>query len=151
MMIQWHQYAPEGAKAIYKIPFEDIDPSRQEYAILTIQKLRSKARVKHPCFVPIEFANTVIKLARQSNRNCPFLNHESLWKQITNFARQEYHVKLTSHYLRKRFYNIAQRTAMPENHWVYLMGEKLKQGHLPQVYSLRFLDDLRLCENQHLR
>jgi hypothetical protein len=71
-MIQWHQYVPERAAAAYLVPFEDIDLTREDYAIIWIQALRSKSRTKHPCFVPKDFAIKVINRAKQPIGNVHF-------------------------------------------------------------------------------
>ena len=146
-MIQWGQYAPERAKATYRVPYEDIDLSRTDYAIITIQSLRSKARVKHPCFIPIGFAKRIIEQAKASRRNCPFPNHESEWKLITEFAKREYHVRLISNYLRKRFEGIAEDSGITPSLAAFLMGDKgmiNATGHLPLFYNPNLRTSLNL-------
>lgn len=147
-MIQWQQYVPERATASYLVPFEDIDLSRKDYAIIWIQAIRSKSRTKHPCFVPIQFAKKVIESAKSSGRNCPFPNYASLWKKVSTFAREEYKVKLISHYIRKRYVDIADSTTIPKSQAAFLMGDKTKiakEGiHLDLIYGrgLRFIEEL---------
>ncbi|MGA2876109.1 MAG: hypothetical protein ABSE82_11300, partial [Nitrososphaerales archaeon] len=53
MMIQWQAYAPERAKAIYTIPFEDIDLSHPNYAILHFKAINTKIRMAHICLMPL--------------------------------------------------------------------------------------------------
>ncbi|MDG6906810.1 MAG: hypothetical protein JRN20_13600 [Nitrososphaerota archaeon] len=147
-MIQWGQYVPERAIAAYRVPFTDIDLTRKDYAIVWIQAQRSKTRTKHPCFVPIDFAKGVIQQANKSGRNCPFPNHQSLWKKLTAFAKQEYKVRLVSNYLRKRYVDIAESTTMPKAQAAFIMGDKTKialEGiHLDLIYGrgLRFVEEL---------
>lgn len=147
-MLQWGQYVPERAKAAYRVPFEDIDLTRSDYAIVWIQMSNSKTATKHPCFVPIDFAKRVIEQAKASGRHCPFPNHESLWKKLTCFAKQEYNVRLVSNYLRKRYVDIAEQTTMPKAQAAFLMGDKTKialEGiHLDLIYGrgFRFIETL---------
>lgn len=141
-MIQWQQYAPERANAIYKVALPNIDLSRHDYALIHIEKRNSKVRYKHIELIPIDFAKPIVERATASRRKTPFPDHASQWKKITAFAKREYNVKLTSQYLRKRFHGIAERTAMTENLWISLIGERPKKGHLPDVYSPKFIDDL---------
>ncbi|MDG6923376.1 MAG: hypothetical protein JRN67_08810, partial [Nitrososphaerota archaeon] len=78
----------------------------------------------------------------------PFPNHESLWKKLTAFAKQEYKVRLVSNYLRKRYVDIAESTTMPKAQAAFLMGDKTKiaqEGiHLDLIYGrgLRFVEEL---------
>ncbi len=48
----------------------------------------------------------------------------------------QFGIRLTSHYLRKRFATIASKTAMPVNSWDYLMGDKPSLGHHAEAYAL---------------
>ena len=147
-MLQWGQYVPERAAAAYRVPFQDIDLTRQDYAIVWIQAQRSKTRTKHPCFVPINFAKRVIENAKTANRTCPFPNHEPLWKRVTAFAKTEYKVRLVSNYLRKRYVDIAEQTTMPKTQASFLMGDKTKMKqdeiHLATIYGRgqRFIEEL---------
>ncbi|MHB1908281.1 MAG: hypothetical protein ACYCQJ_05335 [Nitrososphaerales archaeon] len=147
-MIQWQQYVPERASASYLVPFEDIDLTRKDYAIVWIQANRSKSRTKHPCFVPLQFAKRVIESAKASGRNCPFPNYQSLWKRVTIFAKEEYKVRLISHYMRKRYVDIADGTTIPKSQAAFIMGDKTKiirEGiHLDLIYGrgLRFIEEL---------
>lgn len=147
-MIQWGQYVPERAKAAYLVPFEDIDISRRDYAIVTIKAIRSKSRTEHPCFVPIDFAKRVIETAKSSGRKCPFPNYASRWKAITAFAKEQHNVRLISNYLRKRYIDIADATTMPKSQAAFIMGDKtkiIKEGiHLDLIYGrgLRFIETL---------
>jgi hypothetical protein len=147
-MIQWGQYVPERAKAAYRVSFDDIDLSRSDYAVVWIQATRSKTRAKHPCFVPIEFAKRIISNSKASGRKSPFPNHESLWKKVSQFAREEYKVRLVSNYLRKRYVDIAEQTTMPKSQAAFIMDDKIKIAkdgiHMDLVYGrgLRFVVEL---------
>lgn len=148
-MVQWGLYLPQRAKATYLIPLNKIDLSRSDYAIATIEPTVgiNKARVKHPCFIPIQFAKHIIESAKAANLNCPFPTYVWQWKQITKFAKDEYHVKLQSKTLRNFFESIASKTTLPPAIAAFVMGDKTKlnaTGHLPLIYnaSLRFWDEL---------
>ncbi len=154
-MIQWQQYVPERVKAACRVPLTDIDLSREDYAVVRIagttpnaNGIRSKARVDHPCFVPIDFTKKVIERAAKAKRNCPFPTHEAEWKKITKIAKNEYQVRLVSNYLRKRYEDIAADSRIHPTIAAFLMGDKTKLDkvgiHLDLIYGrrLRFNDKL---------
>jgi hypothetical protein len=144
-MIQWGLYVPERAKAAYRVPFQDIDVTRFDYAIVKIagaipnaNGIRSKMRVDHPCLVPIEFAKRVIANSKAAGNNCPFPSHEWLWAQVSRFARDEFEVKLRSNYTRKLFESAAQHSTLLPSIAAFIMGDKTKlaaTGHLPLIYN----------------
>jgi hypothetical protein len=144
-MIQWGLYVPERAKAAYRVPFPDIDLTRNDYAIVAIagsrpnaNGIRSKMRVDHPCLVPIDFAKRVIANAKAAGSNCPFPSHEWLWAQVSKFARDEFKVKLRSNYTRKLFESAAQHSKLLPSIAAFIMGDKTKlaaTGHLPLIYN----------------
>lgn len=138
---------PQRAKAAYRIPWERIDESRSDYAIAWIEPEVgiNKSRVKHPAFIPIQFYNRVKANAMASGRFCPFPNHESLWRTITAFAKQEYHVRLVSNYTRKFFEDKGEDSRLAPSVAAFLMGDKTKlaqTGHLPLFYNnkLKFVE-----------
>ena len=136
-LMDWQAYAGERVACICtKITLSQIELVSDKYAIIHIQGHQTKARYNHICIVPRPLAEQVLKIARTTGREQPFPNKESLWREITAFALQEYGVRLTSHYLRKRFHSIAQKTAMPVNDWDYLMGDKMSAGHEANTYTL---------------
>jgi len=155
-MIQWGTYVPERAKSAYRIPLTDIDLSRNDFAIVHIagerpnaNGIRSKMRVSHPGLPPIGFARRVVAAAQRSGRNCPFPNHESLWKQITAFARDEYKVRLVSNYTRKYFEDAADDSRLTPSIAAFILGDKTKlaaTGHIPLVYNPK----LRAAEIERL-
>lgn len=158
-MIQWGIYVPERAKSVYRIPLTDTDLSRTDFAIVHIagetpnaNGIRSKMRVSHPALPPIEFARRVVAAAQESGRNCPFPNHESLWKQITAFAKDEYKVRLVSNYTRKYFEDAADDSRLTPSIAAFILGDKTKlaaTGHLPLVYNpkLRAVEIERLIQD----
>jgi len=144
-MIQWALYFPERAKACYRIPFDDIDLSRTDYAILKCagripnsNGIRNKMRVDHPGLVPIDFAQGVINNSKAAGNNCPFPTHEWLWSQISEFALREYKVRLVSNYTRKLFEWAAEESTIKPSQAAFLMGDKTKlereSVHLPLIY-----------------
>ena len=148
-MIQWNIYAPERAVAAYEIPFSDIDLSRADYAILNMQSERTKAKVKHPCLVPIDFAKRIIYSAQAAKRTCPFPNHKSAWKKITAFAKTEYNVRLVSNRCRKFFEDKADDSTLTASIAAFLMGDKGKlnlTGHLPLFYNMKLKFIERIAE-----
>jgi len=152
-MVQWGVYVPERAKAASRTPFADIDLSRSDYAVVHMHGsapsalgIRTKARVDHPAFVPIDFARKLVTRAQAAGRRCPFPDHQSEWKKITTFARKEYSVLLQSKYCRKFFEDMAEETSLPPSIAAFIMGDKTKlaqTGHLPQHYNLK----IRFIEN----
>lgn len=107
--------------------------------------LRTKARVDHPAFPPIEFARKCLARAQAAGYPCLFPNHSSEWKKIHDFALAEYGVNLNARYLRKFFEDTAEDTSIPVSVAAFIMGDKGKlarSGHLPEHYNLkiRFMD-----------
>jgi hypothetical protein len=144
-MLQWGLYVPERAKSAYRVPFEDIDLRRSDFAIVrragptpNSNGIRSKMRVEHPGLVPIDFAKRVIRNAQAAGNNCPFPTHEWLWAQITKIALAEYKVRLVSNYTRKLFESIAQESTLKPSIAAFIMGDRTKlaaAGHLPLIYN----------------
>jgi len=125
--------------------WEDFD---SRYTLIHIRAEDTKARNNHICIIPKELADWIRNYAkvRASNgypsTDVPFPNHETLWRDITKLAETKFGVRLTSHYLRKRFHTIAGKTAMPVNSWDYLMGDKQSHGHEAGTYTLEDFSDL---------
>ncbi len=146
-MVQWGAYVPERARTAYEVPFSDIDLSRSDFAIVQLHgttasemNLRTKARVDHPAFPPIEFARNCVVRAQAAGYPCLFPNHSSEWKKITRFAHDEYGVNLNARYLRKFFEDTAEETSIPVSVAAFIMGDKGKlasSGHLPEHYNLK--------------
>jgi len=136
-LMDWQAYSGERVSSICtKITLNQIELVSEKYAIIRIQAHQTKARYNHICIVPRPVAEEVLKVAQTTGRQQPFPNKESLWREITTFAFEKYGVRLTSHYLRKRFHSIAQKTVMPVNDWDYLMGDKMTAGHEADTYTL---------------
>ena len=127
--------------------FSTFDTTRTDYAVTWIEPTVgiNKTRVKHPAFVPIEFFKRVRANAQAVGRDEPFINHESLWRAITKFAKEEYKVRLVSNYTRKFFEDKAEDSKIAPSVAAFMMGDKTKlaqTGHLPQFYNnkLKFLE-----------
>jgi hypothetical protein len=124
-LMDWQAYAGERVSSICtKISLNQIELFSEKYVVIHIQAHQTKARYNHICIVPRPVAEQVLKIAQTTGRQQPFPNKESLWREITTFALDKYGVGLTSHYLRKRFHSIAQKTAMPVNDWDYFDGRQ---------------------------
>lgn len=150
-MIQWNIYFPQRATAAYRVPYEAIDLSRSDYAIVWFQahseNYTNKARVTHPCLVPINFAKRIIANGRAVGRTEPFRNHRGEWNQITRFAKTEFGVRLVSNYCRKFFEDKAEDSKLAPSVSAFLMGDKTKlaqTGHLPLFYNnkLKFIEKI---------
>lgn len=146
-IVQWGAYVPERARTAYQIPFSDIDLSRSDFAIVQLHGTtpsamnhRTKARVDHPAFPPIDFARNCVAKAQAAGYSCLFPNHSSEWKKITKFALREYGVNLNARYPRKFFEDTAEETSLPVSVAAFIMGDKGKlarSGHLPEHYNLK--------------
>ncbi len=121
--------------------FEDFD---DKYTLVRVEEKQTKARYWHICIVPRNLADWIRGYARQRRfcQTTPFINYETLWREITKFAYAEFGVRFTSHYLRKRFHTIAGKTRMPVNSWDYLMGDKQSWGHEAGTYTLEDFTEL---------
>jgi len=106
------------------------------YTLIEFETHQTKARFAHVSIVPKSLADRIIRARTRTGETRPFPNHETLWRQVTKYALEHYNVRLTSHYLRKRFATIAQKTTMPINSWDFLMGDKMRAGHEANVYTL---------------
>jgi hypothetical protein len=140
-LIQYQAYAGQRIRCLALVSLEQIDMNRDAFATIHITHTQNKTRQEHDCIVPKELMQRIIERAKKLNLPCPFSNYEQLWKEITLFAQAKYQVRLTSHYLRKRFATIASDTPMDVNQWDYLMGTKKSKGHDASVYNLTFLDE----------
>ena len=145
-MIQWGLYVPERAKAAYLVPFQDIDTTRTDFAIVRIagqtpnaSGIRSKMRVDHICLPPVAFAKRVIANAKAAGNSTPFPTHEWLWSQITTLAKTEFGVRLVSNYTRKILVAAAEDSLLEPSHAALVMGDKTKlqdEGiHLDNIYN----------------
>ena len=148
-LIQWGLYVPQRAKATYRIKFDSFDTTRTDYAVTWIEPTVgiNKSRVKHPAFVPIEFYKRIRNNAQTAGRDEPFINHQSLWRAITKFAKDEYKIRLVSNYTRKFFEDKAEDSKLAPSIAAFLMGDKTKlarTGHLPLFYNnkLKFVEKM---------
>ena len=154
-MIQWGLYVPERAKAAYRIPFEDIDTSRKDFAIVLSRGsrpnalgIRNKMRVDHICLPPVDFAKRIIANAQAAGNNCVFPTHEWLWTQITAFALREHGVRLVSNYTRKLFLATAEDTTLKPSRAAFIMGDKTRLQHEGVHMDLIYNPGLRPMERQ---
>jgi hypothetical protein len=142
-LMEYQAYAGQRVHCLCKeVRIDQIEPFNDEYSIINVEFWQSKTRMPHICVIPRRIAEAVVKIATETGRINPFPNHPYLWKQITDYARSNHGVRLTSHYLRKRFHTIAQKTPMPVNDWDFLMGDKLEVGHGTSAYTLEDWSEL---------
>ena len=150
-MVQWGLFVPERATAAYRIPLNQIDLSRSDYAVVYTEKhsedYANKSKVRHPNLIPTWFARPIIEQAQRMGRKYPFPNHQQEWKKVTAFAKTEFGVRLVSNYTRKYFEYQASESTLKPAYAAFLMGDKTKlnqTGHLPQFYNigLRFVEEL---------
>ncbi|HXQ93023.1 MAG TPA: hypothetical protein VN739_08455, partial [Nitrososphaerales archaeon] len=105
-LLKYQAYAGQRIKALCAVPLEQIDMTHPKYAIIHIMPHQNKTRQDHNCLVPKELMETILHRCKQLYLPTPFPNYEELWKQITKYVRINYNIRLTSHYLRKRFATI---------------------------------------------
>jgi hypothetical protein len=142
-LMEYQAYAGQRIHCLCKeVRIDQIEDYNEEYSIINVEFWQNKTRMPHICIIPRRVADAVIQIAKETGRISPFPNHPYLWKQITNYAASKHGVRLTSHYLRKRFHSIAQKTVMPVNDWDFLMGDKLEVGHGASAYTLEDRSEL---------
>jgi len=133
-------FGGERFTALHTIDLKDIYlVENSTSAILDIPVRLAKNGVNHPSIIPRQLAERLLERAQKLGYKCPMPNYQSIWKAITKLAQRKYNVRLTSHYWRKRFESIAETIPadkMNPNHWIILLGEKPKVGHMPDIYSL---------------
>jgi hypothetical protein len=113
-----------------------------KYVLIHIESSQTKARYEHVSIIPKVLADRIRERAKAAGRSRAFPNHDSIWREITTLALAKFGVRMTSHYLRKRFHTIAGKTTMPVNSWDYLMGDKQSLGHNAGTYTLEDFADL---------
>ncbi len=138
----------QAYSALALVPLEQIDTSREDVAVIHITPTQNKTRQDHQTLVPKPLMEMILNRCKELNLPCPFPNYAQLWKEITAFAKKKFSVRLTSHYLRKRFATIASDTPMDVNQWDYLMGTKKSKGHEATIYNLTFLDEKLIPDYQ---
>jgi hypothetical protein len=142
-LMEYQAYAGQRIHCLCKaVRIDQIEHYNDDFSIVNIEFWQNKTRMPHICVIPRRVAEAVIQIAKETGRINPFPNYPYLWKQITNYARSKHGVRLTSHYLRKRFHTIAQKTPMPVNDWDFLMGDKLEVGHGANAYTLEDWSEL---------
>jgi len=144
-------FSGQRIQALAKLPLEQYDlTTDSNFAILTIKNIQNKSRLEHETLIPLELAKHIIERSKQLHNTCGFPNYEELWKSITKFAEEFYGVRLTSHYLRKRFASIASETPMDVNQWDSLMGSKKNKEHDAPIYNLHDTQKLIKSYNTYL-
>jgi len=143
LVMDFQAYAGERIACLCtNIETSQIELVSDTYAIIHIQARQTKARNNHICVVPRRIAERITAVASVKHRTRPFPNYPTIWREITNVALDKFGVRLTSHYLRKRFHTIAGKTPMPVNSWDFLMGDKQSLGHNAGTYTLEDFSEL---------
>ncbi len=141
--MDYQSFSGQRISALAELDISQFDLSDPDVCVIHIYKHQNKSRLEHPTLIPKEIALKLLELCKATGRTQPFPNHESLWKEITLFARQNYNLRLTSHYLRRRYHSTAQDTPIPPNHWDYWIGSKGTVGHNADNYTLTDLSKFK--------
>jgi integrase len=148
-LMDYQAYAGERVGCISrKVTLQDFEDFDDRYTLIRIKASITKARNNHICIIPKQLADWIREYSKSRakagfpNSSAPFPNYETLWRDITKLAFEKHAIRLTSHYLRKRFHTIAGKTPMPVNSWDYLMGDKQSWGHEAGSYTLEDFNDL---------
>ena len=141
-------FGAERVKALGMLPLTGVRLiENSKVAILDIPAHLAKTGNRHPSIIPRELAERLLQNAQTNGYDTLLPNHHSVWRRITELAESTYHVRLTSHYFRKRFETRCEKISSNQvnpNHWVILMGSTPTVGHIPTIYSL--LDDREFIE-----
>jgi len=133
-------YGAERVNALSMLPLENVHLIEgSNVAILDIPARLSKTGARHPSIIPKDLAERLLERATTLNSKTLNRGYKHDWTKITKLTKTKFNVRLTSHYLRKRFETAAERIPSDEmnpNHWVILMGSKPTVGHMPELYSL---------------
>ena len=133
-------YGAERRRALNMLPLENVHlVEGSNVAILDVPARLSKTGIAHPAIIPKDLAERLLDKASTNGYTVLVPNYGTIWRRITKLAINSHKVRLTSHYLRKRFETLAERipsNEMNPNHWVILMGSKPTLGHMPEIYSL---------------
>lgn len=152
-LLAYQAYAGQRITCLATVPLGQIDMqtyAQNGYAIIHILSRQNKTRQEHDSIVPLGLMESILDRCEKLHLKCPFPNYEQLWKDLTKHVLEYYGIRLTSHYLRKRFATIASETPMDVNQWDYLMGSKKSKGHDAKVYNLTFLDKLITAYDTYL-
>jgi hypothetical protein len=149
-VVDLQTYAGERIAALSLTPITQYEDFNNEYTLIHIKAKDTKARNDHICILPKGLADKIRAICKSTTRSTPFPNYQTVWKEITSVASNKFGVRMTSHYLRKRFHTIAGKTLMPINEWDYLMGDKQSYGHNAGTYTLEDFAGLVKDYDKHL-
>jgi len=152
-------YIGERIFAVAHVKDKDINLDLdEELAIIFFDGSTTKNHIKHFSLCPKNVATKVLEIMNKTGRQTAFPNHTTIWKQITKFAKDEFKIKYTSHYLRARFETIADDTGISMNKVNFLMGgaphgtdDTAKLGHLPQIYIMKQIPKMATPYKQYLQ
>ena len=147
-------YSGERIQALARTPPQDISlVEGTNTAIIQVSPARSKTGIGHPTAIPKELAERLLQRTQEYGYLVILPNYDSQFRIITQLSKRKYGIRLTSHYLRKRFESICETipaNEMNPNHWLILMGSKPSYGHKPDIYSLRSDEQLAKEWETHL-
>jgi hypothetical protein len=133
-------FGAERIGALGAVPLESVHlVEGTEVALLDVPADKTKLGERHPSAIPKQLAERLIERALAQGNTSLMRDIKDRFRRITKLAKDQYKVKLTSHYLRKRFETKCERIPSDKvnpNHWVILMGSKPTLGHMPDIYSL---------------
>ena len=78
-------------------------------AIIGVSSERNKTATEHPTAITRELAERLLQRAQEYEYPVILPNYDSLFLSITILSERKYGIRLTSHYLRKRFETICAR------------------------------------------
>lgn len=143
LIILLQNYAPERIDALCLTPFSAWEDSTDgKHTYINFDPKKCKVNYEHSGIIPRELANEIRAYANALERNVPFPNYETLWREIRDYSLKNFGVRLTSTYIRKRFISIANLTRMNVNDWDYLSGHSQTRGSQANHYQLEDLDRL---------
>jgi hypothetical protein len=141
-LMELQAYAGERLAALSLTPVSQWEDFDGRYTLIHIKAQDTKARNEHISIIPKALADWLRKYCEQTQRERPFPNCRTLWREITQLVLTKFGIHISSHYLRKRFHTVAGKTAMPVNSWDYLMGDRQSHGHNAGTYTLEDFSEL---------
>ena len=138
-------FVPERYRAVcVKTPISAWEDYNDKYTIIRFDPAKTKVHYDHIGILPRTLADRIREYAKQTRRypDAPFPNAETLWREVTRLALDNFGVRLTSKYLRKEYTAKAKKTQMPTNDWDFLAGHKQRIGNQAHHYDPEDDDNL---------
>jgi hypothetical protein len=146
LLMDFCAYAAERKTALCRLTPLTSWEDDGEFTVIRFDPTQTKVNYEHISIIPKPLANKIRSYTKATGRGegAPFPNVETLWREITKVAAQQFGIHLTANYMRKRFVSIAKLTPMPPNDWDFLAGHKQRVGNWAHHYQLE--DDKQLIE-----